>query len=189
MERDELFARCSRLCGAFSRSHNFPQEETAFIALVNGLMRASKITGISPSDIVEECLQISKFCPTDFDLLSVARDMAGPARVGSEIGKDDESDKRAYQSVWQAVPVRQDGSPDYVEWTANCIKLAIMSNDFRPLPNDPDSVWFWAESARDYELSHPRSVAAIRAGGEADRDEVKAVLAARTLIGKKRKTA
>ncbi len=59
-----------------SRSVGYPTEMKAFTGLVNGLVNAEKITGVAAERIVERCASLSKFCPTDYDLQQVAKDMA-----------------------------------------------------------------------------------------------------------------
>ena len=60
---------------AFSRCSNYPKEQAGIFGLAQGLVKASRITGVAQEAIVDRCADISKFCPTDADLLSVAREI------------------------------------------------------------------------------------------------------------------
>lgn len=59
-----------------SRAVGYPSETRAFVSLVNGLVKAELVSNVPAGRIAERCAELSKFCPTDYDLLSVARDMA-----------------------------------------------------------------------------------------------------------------
>jgi hypothetical protein len=80
--------------------------------------------------------------------------------------------------VREQVPTLPDGQPDMVEWTGNCIRVAVKSHDHPPNA-DADSRQFWDESVRDYLRTHPRSVLQVRSGGDVDREEIRRVLAER----------
>ncbi len=58
------------------RTANFPKDEAGSLALVHGLIRAAEKTGVAMDAIVEECCSSSRYCPTDADLLVVAKDLA-----------------------------------------------------------------------------------------------------------------
>jgi len=64
------------LIATFQRCPNFPKDELGTIALAQGLAKAARETGVEMQAIVERCCEISKFCPTDADLLVVARDIS-----------------------------------------------------------------------------------------------------------------
>ncbi len=59
-----------------ARTVGYPTETKAFAGLVNGLINAEKLTGVAAARIVERCAGLSKYCPTDYDLQQVAKDMA-----------------------------------------------------------------------------------------------------------------
>ncbi len=59
----------------FSRAPNYPRETAAFCGLVNGLVNAEKATKVPAARIAAHCAEQSKYCPTDADLLTMARDM------------------------------------------------------------------------------------------------------------------
>lgn len=67
----------------FSRAPNYPRETAAFCGLVNGLVNAEKVTKISAARIAAQCAEASKYCPTDADLLTIARDMVRCDAVAS----------------------------------------------------------------------------------------------------------
>jgi len=58
---------------AFSRCSNFPDDKFGVLGLAQGLKRASSRTGVPMERIVAECADTSVYCPTDADLLTVAR--------------------------------------------------------------------------------------------------------------------
>lgn len=70
-----------RLCSAFTRCMNYPKDEDGVAALARGLMWAASSTDIPMHRIVEECCRISMYCPTDADMLTVARDIRGPEQA------------------------------------------------------------------------------------------------------------
>lgn len=59
----------------FSRCAHYPTTEETLLAFADGLVMASDITGIPMQEIVDQCRLISANCPTDRDLLTVARDI------------------------------------------------------------------------------------------------------------------
>ncbi len=59
-----------------SRTKNYPRDINGLNFLAEGLTRAAGSTGVDPSRIVKACAAASEWCPTDADLLSVARDIA-----------------------------------------------------------------------------------------------------------------
>lgn len=69
---------------AFSRCTNWPKEPDGISGLVQGLQRACQETGIEPVALVNRCAELSHFCPTDKDLLKVAREMRAAARAEIE---------------------------------------------------------------------------------------------------------
>jgi len=63
------------LVSKLSRTRNFPQTEDGVMDLAQGLMRAAGMIAVDAGDIVRRCADLSEFCPTDADLLNVARDL------------------------------------------------------------------------------------------------------------------
>lgn len=66
-----------------SRAQGYPTDTKAFCGLVNGLVRAEQVSKVPAQRIVERCAELSKFCPTDYDLQQVAKDMARCDAVAS----------------------------------------------------------------------------------------------------------
>ena len=60
---------------AFSRCSNYPKERVGVLGLAQGLAKAARVTGVSARAIVERCAEISQWCPTDMDLMNVAREL------------------------------------------------------------------------------------------------------------------
>ena len=60
---------------AFSRCSNFPKERIGVQGLADGLKLAAKRFGVPPSRIVAECAETSGYCPTDADMIGVARSL------------------------------------------------------------------------------------------------------------------
>jgi hypothetical protein len=58
---------------AFSRCSNYPKERAGVLGLAQGLRASADKFGVSMSAIIAECVSTSSFCPTDHDLLEVAR--------------------------------------------------------------------------------------------------------------------
>ena len=58
---------------AFSRCSNYPKDRTGVLGLAQGLRSAADRFGVEMPAIVAECAESSNFCPTDHDLLEVAR--------------------------------------------------------------------------------------------------------------------
>lgn len=65
------------------RTRNYPKEQPGIINLAKGLQKASDSLKISAGRIVEKCAETSEWCPTDADLLNVARDLARVDAVAS----------------------------------------------------------------------------------------------------------
>lgn len=55
-----------------NRTVGYPRDPGSLTGLVDGLVQACNKTGIEPSRVIDKCLELSKFCPTDFDLLATA---------------------------------------------------------------------------------------------------------------------
>lgn len=59
----------------FARCQNYPRGEEAQTLFADAVATASQETGVPIHEIIDRCLKISQYCPTDFDLLNVARDL------------------------------------------------------------------------------------------------------------------
>lgn len=57
------------------RTIGYPRDPDAFSRLRDGLVAACSRHGISPERVITRCLEISKHCPTDFDLFQVAESL------------------------------------------------------------------------------------------------------------------
>jgi hypothetical protein len=78
---DEEQLNPEQLCvAAFSRCSNWPNERLGQIGLAQGLAKACADFGQDARAVVAKCKELSAFCPTDFDLLAVARDMRDEQR-------------------------------------------------------------------------------------------------------------
>ena len=66
---------------AFARCSNNPKERAGILGLAQGLKAASDRFGVTMVSIIRECVESSTFCPTDTDLLNVARELRGPEKV------------------------------------------------------------------------------------------------------------
>ena len=58
---------------AFSRCQNWPKERIGIKGLAEALTRAATRFGVSEARIVAECAESSQYCPTDADLINIAR--------------------------------------------------------------------------------------------------------------------
>lgn len=77
MELADAIQIVSRL----SRTKRFPTTRDELEGLAEGLQCAHKATGVPGPQIVTKCAELSEWCPTDADLLTVARDIARCAQV------------------------------------------------------------------------------------------------------------
>jgi hypothetical protein len=75
MELDDALELVERL----SRTQNYPKDKSGLNHLAEGLIYASDTFDIPGSEIIAECAQVSNFCPTDHDLIAIARNL-GQAR-------------------------------------------------------------------------------------------------------------
>jgi hypothetical protein len=60
---------------AFSRCQNYPKDRLGVLGLAQGLKLASDRFSVKMEEIINECVESSVFCPTDADLLNVAREL------------------------------------------------------------------------------------------------------------------
>lgn len=71
-----LVSEAIGLVAKLDRTKKYPTSGAGLQSLAAGLMRAVEITGISGADIVAQCAVLSEWCPTDADLMTVAKDIA-----------------------------------------------------------------------------------------------------------------
>ena len=64
----------------FERCANWPRDPEGVIALAQGLRKAATEYGQSMESIVDRCASLSQYCPTDYDLRTVAQEMRDDAR-------------------------------------------------------------------------------------------------------------
>jgi hypothetical protein len=97
---------------AFSRCSNWPQDRSGQIGLAQGLKMAAIRFGFTMAEIIAVAREASAFCPTDFDLLSIARDMRRRvAEVeGNELRQHQRADWEAEYGPPSAIAV--DWEPD-----------------------------------------------------------------------------
>lgn len=92
---------------AFSRCSNWPQDRSGQIGLAQGLKLASTRFGFTMAEIISIARETSAYCPTDFDLLNIARDMRKRATevVAAEAQRHQRDDWRAQYGAPVAIPV------------------------------------------------------------------------------------
>lgn len=59
----------------FSRCPNYPKNPSEVVIFVEAIGKAVDRYGVDPEGLADRCLGLSQFCPTDFDLLTVAKEM------------------------------------------------------------------------------------------------------------------
>jgi hypothetical protein len=87
-----ISADLDTLIEAFGRARNFPRDGAGRDALVIGLDRAARETGIAARLIVERCVTLSEYCPTDFDLLRVAGEIRDEGKRSEEASRDQKAE-------------------------------------------------------------------------------------------------
>ena len=68
--------RAIELVSELSRTRNYPKDDNGVMGLAKGLIDASERSQVGAGRIIERCRLDSEFCPTDHDLLMVARELA-----------------------------------------------------------------------------------------------------------------
>ena len=113
MSIDEHLVTPEELVASFSRSSNYPKDANGIQCLVDGLVKAGETFNIPLKDIVERCLEISTFCPTDYDLLAVADNLRYERQRAAEA-------KRNQTAEWE----KQYGKPEpFSGWEAEAAKI------------------------------------------------------------------
>ena len=157
---------------------NFPQEKAAVEALAKALERAATDTGIRMQAIVDECLGGGAWCPTPFDLRTLAASMKERIRERREGSKHAEWERiygpadHDWSSRMIAAVMARDGHTDQ--------KRAIHEQAIRDMlfytegdGRDSGDREFWEgprrdglQSAREFDLDHyPELVERIRKEG------------------------
>ncbi len=67
----------------FSRCANFPRTVEGMQFLAQGLVKASRQTGVAMQTIVDACAAQSQYCPTDHDLMTVAAEIRAERKAES----------------------------------------------------------------------------------------------------------
>ncbi len=121
MERIEL---ALQMCAAFQRCMNYPKNEDGILALAQGLVKASDTTGVYMRKIVDECLESSMYCPTDADMLAVARDCRGPAEAEGIPIPNPETVRKQWRELAHHFPhIMENGRLWRDEFRAVCSKI------------------------------------------------------------------
>ncbi len=84
---------------AFSRCQNFPKERVGVLGLAQGLQGASDKFMVPMSSIIAACVRESTFCPTDHDLMNIARGMQPDKQVGPRACPNDLCDGSGWRQV------------------------------------------------------------------------------------------
>ena len=102
---------------AFSRCPNFPKDQIGFDGLVKGLRDSAKRFKVSESAIIAECVETTQYCPTDYDLINVARSLR-PADLqkGPRVCPVGKCDGSGWLATWWLITQRSaDGGGVWVE--------------------------------------------------------------------------
>lgn len=100
---------------AFARCQNFPKERIGVLGLAQGLRVASDKFGVPMERIVSSCVSESPFCPTDYDLMNVARGMRVEKQVGPRSCPHDICDGSGWRQVCHMHTARGRGDASWVE--------------------------------------------------------------------------
>lgn len=109
-----------RLVAKFSRCMRYPAGEDEFEALADGLEKASRIASVEMLAIVDACLLISQFCPTDAELLTVARNIRDERKREFDAKQDKTREWR-----------QQYGNPESYDWKAEAAKIMPQHMEFK----------------------------------------------------------
>jgi hypothetical protein len=104
MELDEALPIIARL----SRTKNYPRDEDGLTFLAEGLIRAAAETGANAQQIVMVCATTSEWCPTDADLMNIAR------QIRDEQKRAQEALEPSVESQWR----QKYGPPKPFDWKA-----------------------------------------------------------------------
>ena len=96
------------LIARLSRTKNYPKDEPGLVFLAEGLMRAAAETGANPQQIIMLCATTSEWCPTDLDLMTVAK------QIRDEQRRAQEALEPSIEHQWR----QQYGAPKPFDWKA-----------------------------------------------------------------------
>src|ERR1700722_10801548 len=92
------------LIGRFSRCVNFPRDLAGMHFLAQGLAKASRDTGIAMEWVVSRCAELSEYCPTDCDLLKVAKELKIRLQDEQEASRKEDQERRWQNEYGQPAP-------------------------------------------------------------------------------------
>ncbi len=104
MELTDALQAIARL----SRTKSYPKDDDGLTFLAEGLMRASAETGANPDQIIMICATTSEWCPTDHDLMTVAK------QIRDEQKRAQEALEPSVESQWR----KKYGEPKLFDWKA-----------------------------------------------------------------------
>ena len=94
------------LVAVFERCSNYPRDERGVQALADGLLAAETAMLVPAAEIVARCARESTFCPTDADLLTVAREIRDEHRRAEQ--RDETEDWRRIYGPPQPFNIARD---------------------------------------------------------------------------------
>lgn len=103
----------------FSRCQNYPRTVEGIQFLAQGLVHAQQTTGIEMEVIVGHCATISQYCPTDHELLNVARS------IRDERLREAES-RRDQTAEWE----RQYGPAKPYDWRSEAASIMPAAREY-----------------------------------------------------------
>ncbi len=104
MELTEALA----LVGRLARTKDYPADIAGVTFLAEGLLRAADQYSVDPHHVVMTCATTSRFCPTDADLVTIAR------QIHDEQKRAQEALEPSVAEQWQ----RKYGPAKPFDWTA-----------------------------------------------------------------------
>lgn len=69
---------------AFARCTNYPKDRAGVLGISQGLRTASEKYNVSMNAILRECTNTSVFCPTNLEMLNIARSLNPPEETKQE---------------------------------------------------------------------------------------------------------
>ncbi len=109
--------RAIELVSKLSRTKKYPTDDDGVQHLARGLQQASESASIGAGRIIDRCAQISEWCPTDAELLSVARDIAREDAVASGTFDSTATSGNSYRSPTEPRCPICDGTGFQIIWT------------------------------------------------------------------------
>lgn len=147
----------------FSRCSNCPKDPLGIAGLAQGLSNACEKTGIDPVELCKHCADLSEYCPTNFDLLTVAREMYAERRR-----TQNDEEERLKIAEWKRVcgdPAPFECEADFWQTAkANIAKREVMEKhihtelkklkpQYKDRQNIPISIWFRMQNQLGYEFT------------------------------------